>query len=158
MLGCFGSSDINGSDGLFYGGGAFFGKQIAAALFASVHSFLFTYGLLWLINKFTPVRVTDEEHQENLDAFELGEESYIMEGSSMSVSAFNETPMESRGKRILHPTSPNLSPISSQPETGSRTRTGGYYHSCFHSPQSSPNRQRCCNGYLMSEWSELRCE
>jgi Amt family ammonium transporter len=82
LLGCFGSTEYNplGADGLFFGGGAFFGKQIAAVVFACVWGYVFTWGMLWLINKVTPVKI-NEEVQDNLDQTELGEKAYVKPGS-----------------------------------------------------------------------------
>jgi ammonium transporter, Amt family len=78
MLGMFASTAINpaGADGLIYGGTAFFGKQLVAVLISSVWSFVFTYGMLWLIDKFTPVRVTKQIEDEGLDTAEHGEVAY----------------------------------------------------------------------------------
>eukprot|EP00128_Syssomonas_multiformis_P010297 Colp12_sorted_trinity150504_noHs@7163 len=79
LLGCFATKSINpkGADGLFYGGGAFFGKQVCAVVFAGVHSFIFTYGMLWLLDKVTPV-VLSEAEQHALDDAMLGEAAYDM--------------------------------------------------------------------------------
>src|SRR5580692_8500252 len=62
LLGVFGSTLWNpsGSNGLVYGGGAFFVKQVTAAIIASVWAFGFTYAFLWLINIVTPTKVTQE--------------------------------------------------------------------------------------------------
>ena len=55
LLGVFGSTLWNpsGSNGLIYGGGSFFLKQLSAAIIASVWAFCFTYAFLWLINLVT---------------------------------------------------------------------------------------------------------
>jgi len=76
-VGIFGSHTVNpaGYDGLFFGGAAFFVKQLVAALFATVWAFVFTYGMLWLINFVTPVRVAQDK-EEDVDAVELGEVAY----------------------------------------------------------------------------------
>jgi len=76
-LGLFGSKEANsaGSDGLFFGGGAFFVKQLVAVIFASVWAFLFTYAMLWLINRVTPVKV-EKDLQGDVDELELGETAY----------------------------------------------------------------------------------
>jgi len=79
-LGLFGSrnANVNGSDGLFFGGGAFFIKQLVAVLFATVWAFLFTYAMLMLINRFTPVRVSHEK-EGDVDVVELGESAYELD-------------------------------------------------------------------------------
>jgi len=78
MLGVFGSTYINpaGSDGLYHGNSHFFWIQLLGILFSSVYAFVFTYVMLWIINLFTPVRVTQEEEEKGLDAILHGEEAY----------------------------------------------------------------------------------
>jgi len=77
-LGIFGTLSVNaaGADGLLAGRPDFFAKEVAAAAFASVYAFAFTYGMLWLINKVTPVRVTKEEEEAGLDEALHGEAAY----------------------------------------------------------------------------------
>ena len=77
LLGVFGSSLWNpaGSDGLLRGNPSFFMKQVVSAVACSAYAFVFTYGMLWLINKITRVRV-DEKAEENLDVQLHGEEAY----------------------------------------------------------------------------------
>jgi len=79
LLGFFASNNINpvAENGVFYGGGVLLGKQIAAMLLCAVHSFGFTYGILYIIDKIMGVKIKIEEHQENLDEFETGEHAYI---------------------------------------------------------------------------------
>ncbi len=79
LLGILGSTAFNpaGANGLLYGGGDFFVKQIVAILISSVWGFGFTYGMLWLINLVTPVRVEDAAEQGGLDASLHGEVAYI---------------------------------------------------------------------------------
>jgi ammonium transporter, Amt family len=78
LLGVFGSTLWNpsGSNGLVYGGGAFFVKQVTAAIIASVWAFGFTYAFLWLINIVTPTKVTQEDEEQGLDIKLHGEEAY----------------------------------------------------------------------------------
>ncbi|MCA9781940.1 MAG: ammonium transporter [Candidatus Delongbacteria bacterium] len=77
MLGILGSTVVNpnGADGLIYGGSAFFGKQLAAIAISSVYAFVFTWGMLWLINLVTPVRTTEVE-ESLLDESLHGEKAY----------------------------------------------------------------------------------
>ena len=60
LLGVFATTAFNphGADGLLAGNPAFFVKQLAAVAVSSVWAFVFTYGMLWLIDRVTPVRVT----------------------------------------------------------------------------------------------------
>jgi Amt family ammonium transporter len=79
LLGVFASLAFNpaGTDGLITGNSSFFMKQVAAVLLSSVWAFGFTYGMLWLIDKFTRVRVTDADEEAGLDESLHGEEAYI---------------------------------------------------------------------------------
>ncbi len=81
MLGIFGTVTINaaGSNGLLHGGGEFFKVQLIAILISSIYAFVFTYGMLWLINLFTPVRTTAEEETKGLDTLLHGEDAYAMD-------------------------------------------------------------------------------
>jgi len=77
LLGVFASTAVNaaGADGLLLGGGSFFGKELVAVIASSAYAFAFTYGMLWIINKVTPVHTTEIEEGE-LDASLLGESAY----------------------------------------------------------------------------------
>ena len=78
LLGVFATRAFNpaGTDGLLAGGTSFLGKQFAAALLASTWAFLFTYGMLWLIDRITPVKVEDVHEEMGLDAALHGEQAY----------------------------------------------------------------------------------
>lgn len=78
FLGIFANKMWNpaGADGLLFGGGAFFFKQVVAITISSVWAFAFTYGMLWVINCITPVRVNPEQEERGLDAGLHGEEAY----------------------------------------------------------------------------------
>lgn len=65
------------TNGLLLGNSAFFGKQLAAILISSVWAFGFTYGMLWLIDKITPVRVTEQHEIAGLDMILHGEVAYL---------------------------------------------------------------------------------
>jgi len=77
-LGVFATLSVNafGADGLAAGNAEFFGKEVAAALGASAYAFAVSYAMLWVINKFTPVRVTKEEEEAGLDEALHGETAY----------------------------------------------------------------------------------
>ena len=79
LLGLMATKAFNpaGVDGLLAGNAEFFVKQIVAVLFSSVYAFGFTYGMLWLINRVTPVRVTSEEEAAGLDFSLHGEQAYL---------------------------------------------------------------------------------
>jgi Amt family ammonium transporter len=56
----------------------FFGKEIAAAVFAAVWSFALSYGMLWVIDYCTTVRVTPTSEESGLDQALHGETAYIV--------------------------------------------------------------------------------
>ena len=79
LLGLFATKAVNanGADGLFHGGAGFFLKQTVAVTAASIYAFLFSYAALWAIDKITPVRTTEQEEIDGLDAALHGEEAYL---------------------------------------------------------------------------------
>ncbi len=76
LLGIFGSAAIFGENGLIYGGVAFFGKQVAAACLTAAYAFFVTYGIAWITDKITPLRVSEEEEEKGLDESEFAEVAY----------------------------------------------------------------------------------
>ncbi len=78
LLGVFASKAINGAgaDGLLFGGWMFFVKEIVAVAAASVYAFVFTYLMLIIINKITPVKVTEADEKLGLDHSLHGEKAY----------------------------------------------------------------------------------
>lgn len=78
FLGLFGTVAVNpaGTNGLFHGNAGFLGVQALGVLISSVWGFGFTYGMLWLINKFTPVALSKEEELTGLDKVLHGETAY----------------------------------------------------------------------------------
>jgi ammonia channel protein AmtB len=51
-------------------------KQLVAVVFSSIWAFGFTYGMLWAINLFTPVKVTEMSEELGLDESIHGEHAY----------------------------------------------------------------------------------
>jgi Amt family ammonium transporter len=78
FLGIFASKAWNsaGSDGLLLGNVGFFGKECAAVAISSLWAFGFTYGMLWIIDRITPVRVAPTAEERGLDTELHGEEAY----------------------------------------------------------------------------------
>jgi ammonium transporter, Amt family len=78
LLGVFASKLVNsaGTDGLIFGGGTFFIKQVVAVFAASIYAFVFTYLMLIIINYVSPVKVTPEMEQTGLDSALHGEKAY----------------------------------------------------------------------------------
>ena len=79
-LGIFGDLAVNaaGSNGLLLGNGTFFLKETVGVVGSSVYAFAVSYGMLWLINKVTPVKVTAQEEELGLDEALHGETAYEM--------------------------------------------------------------------------------
>lgn len=79
MVGIFATRAVNaaGADGLLAGGGgALLFKQTVAVIGASAYAFLFTYAMLWLIDRVTPVRTSEGEEESGLDEVLHGEHAY----------------------------------------------------------------------------------
>ena len=78
FLGIFGTLAVNanGANGLLLGGSDFFFKQLVSVVVSSVYAFAFTWGMLWFINKITPVKLTKEEEEIGLDEILHGESAY----------------------------------------------------------------------------------
>ena len=79
-LGLFALKAVNpdgGADGLFQGGSMFFVKQTASAFGAAIYAFVFTYIMLFVIDKVTPVRLTRDEEEAGLDETLHGEQAYL---------------------------------------------------------------------------------
>ena len=78
LLGVFASKAMNsaGTDGLLSGGTSFFLKQCAAVIGACVYAYVFTYLMLMLINKITPVKVSEVQEDVGLDDSLHGEKAY----------------------------------------------------------------------------------
>ena len=78
MLGIFATLAVNpaGSDGLLHGNASFFFKEVVAVVLSSVYAFGMSYAMLWVINKFTPVKVSAKEEETGLDDALHGENAY----------------------------------------------------------------------------------
>ena len=77
--GVFASLAFNpaGADGLLYGNPHFFLVQLGAVCLSTVWAFVFTYSMLWLIDRITPVKVGEEGETAGLDQALHGEVAYI---------------------------------------------------------------------------------
>lgn len=78
LLGVFASKAMNlaGANGLMSGDSGFFVKQLIAVVAASIYAFAFTYFMLVIINKITPVKVSQSEEDQGLDESLHGEKAY----------------------------------------------------------------------------------
>jgi len=79
LCGIFATTAFNpaGVDGLLRGNSHFFWVQVGAVLLSSAWAFVFTYGMLWLIERVTPVKVDAAHESEGLDSALHGETAYI---------------------------------------------------------------------------------
>jgi Amt family ammonium transporter len=85
LLGVFGTAAMTlpGRDpsslasGLVDGSADLLFKQAVAAVGTATYAFLFTLGMLWVINKITTVRVSEKEEMAGLDIEEHGEVAYV---------------------------------------------------------------------------------
>jgi Amt family ammonium transporter len=78
LLGVFATKTWNsaGADGLLAGNPSFFVAEVGAVVLASAWAFVFTYAMLFLIDRVVKVRVSDETEDAGLDAGVHGEEAY----------------------------------------------------------------------------------
>ena len=78
LLGIFATKSVNpaGADGLLFGNSSFFIKQLIAVVGFGVYAFVFSYGLLVVMEKFMKVRTTQNEEELGLDISLQGEEAY----------------------------------------------------------------------------------
>ena len=79
LLGVFATTAFNahGADGLIARNVTLFGKQVAAILFSSARAFCFTYAMLRLIDRITPVRVDRHAEETGLDEALHHEQAYL---------------------------------------------------------------------------------
>jgi Amt family ammonium transporter len=79
LLGIFATTAFNPNsvNGLLAGNATFLGKEIAAVALSSVWAFGFTYAMLAIINRITPVRVSEAQEVSGLDEALHGEHAYL---------------------------------------------------------------------------------
>jgi Amt family ammonium transporter len=77
-LGIFATLAVNknGAAGLLFGNSIFFLKEIAVVLGVALYAFVFSYAMLWLIDKITPVRTSPDHEDDGLDFSLHGETAY----------------------------------------------------------------------------------
>jgi Amt family ammonium transporter len=80
LLGVFADMAVNptGANGLLHGDTIFFLKELAAVVGSSIYAFVISYAMLWVINKFTAVKVDPKDEMNGLDGSQHGEEAYEM--------------------------------------------------------------------------------
>ncbi len=67
----------SGTNGLIHGNSHFFLVQLGAVCLSSVWAFVFTYGMLWVIDRITTVKVDEAGETEGLDSALHGEVAYV---------------------------------------------------------------------------------
>lgn len=79
LSGIFATTAFNpaGVDGLLRGNSKFFLVQLLAVAISTAWAFIFTYGMLWLIDRVTPVKVSEEGERSGLDSSIHGETAYL---------------------------------------------------------------------------------
>lgn len=82
LLGVFASTAWNpaasgGVDGLLAGNPHFFLVQLGAVTLSSLWAYCFTYGMLWAIDRVTPVKVDETQEAVGLDESLHGERAYL---------------------------------------------------------------------------------
>jgi Amt family ammonium transporter len=78
-VGLFATTSVNsmGANGLFYGGGiTLLTKQLIAVAFVWAFAFAVTYGILYLMKRVMPIRMTKEEERVGADIIQHGENAY----------------------------------------------------------------------------------
>jgi Amt family ammonium transporter len=83
LIGLFGTSMVNGANGLFYSGGwSLMGRQVVAVIAVVAYSFIVTYLLALIIEKTVGLRVSQDDEAAGLDLSQHAETAY--ESSSFS--------------------------------------------------------------------------
>jgi Amt family ammonium transporter len=79
LLGAFATTSFNpnGVNGLLHGNARFFVIELGAVVISSIWAFVFTLGMLWAIDRITPVRVKDATEEMGLDEGLHGEQAYL---------------------------------------------------------------------------------
>ena len=78
-LGVFAYKAVNpagGANGLLHGDPMFSLKEVGAVVVGAVYAFVFTFGMLFIIDRITPVKVSREDEELGLDETEHGEQAY----------------------------------------------------------------------------------
>src|SRR5438876_300964 len=79
LCGVFATTLFNpaGADGLLRGNKHFFLVQLGAVLLSSLWAFVFTYGMLWIVDRITKVKVDEAGETAGLDLAIHGEAAYL---------------------------------------------------------------------------------
>jgi Amt family ammonium transporter len=78
LTGVFAVASVNGVSGLVEGNVRQFGIQLFAAIFTAGFAFGVTWGILKIMDQFSPVRVPDKVEVDGLDEGQFGEQAYTL--------------------------------------------------------------------------------
>jgi ammonium transporter, Amt family len=98
LTGVLAVSAINGVNGLVAGDWHQFGVQILGVIIAGAYAFIVTFGILKLVNRFTPVRVSVDTEASGLDELLHGEIAYA-DGAGATQSASSSSSLAPDGAR-----------------------------------------------------------
>ena len=77
LTGVFASNTVNSvvgdNQGLIFGDATLFLTQLKALVLVSIFAFLGSYALFFIVNKITPLRVSEEKEELGLDISQHGE-------------------------------------------------------------------------------------
>jgi Amt family ammonium transporter len=76
LVGVFAFKSVNGVSGLLEGNPHQFLVQLLAVVVTAIYAYYATYGILKLVNKIVPIRVSEEAEEEGLDKVIHGEKAY----------------------------------------------------------------------------------
>ncbi|GLC30419.1 ammonium transporter [Clostridium omnivorum] len=76
LVGVFAEASVNGVKGLIFGDFHQFAVQLLAVIFTGAYSFIVTFGILKVLDKFEPVRVSEAAEIKGLDESLHGEVAY----------------------------------------------------------------------------------
>ena len=79
LVGVFAEAAVNGTKGLIFGDVHQFLVQLFAVVFTGVYAFIVTFGILKVLDMFSPVRVSVEDELQGLDLSLHGEKAYDYE-------------------------------------------------------------------------------
>ena len=102
LCGVFATTAFNpaGVDGLLRGNPHFFFIQVGAVMLSSIWAFVFTYGMLWLIDRITAVKVDEAGEAAGLDQSLHGEAAYWKTFEASCKRAGRISPWRHRRPRV----------------------------------------------------------
>jgi Amt family ammonium transporter len=106
LTGVFAVSAINGVNGLVAGDWRQFGVQILGVIIAGAYAFIVTFGILKLVDRFTPVRVSVDVEASGLDELLHGEAAYSDAAGARQISSSSGSPAPAVARQPSRRSSP----------------------------------------------------